>query len=288
MILVAAASGKTGRAVTRALTAKGVGVRVLARSPRIHELAAVGVETVTADILDRHALRSALNGISAVVHVGPAFDPLEVALGQLVVDAAVATGVRRFVQFSVIHPVIEFLVNHQAKRRVEDYVINSGLDYTILQPTHYMQNLDPVGIAQAAVFTLPYSAQARLAFVDIEDVAQVAAKVLTEDGHTYASYPLCGTDLLSGLQVAEVIAARAGTPVGAQEIPVAEFLDRRSPGGGLSRHTIDGYHRLFTYYGLHGITGNPNVLRWLLGREPTSFEAYVDRTLTAFGQPAHA
>ena len=290
MILIVAATGKTGRAVTRALSAKGVGVRALARSPRIHELAADGVDTVTGDILNPDTLRAALDGVEAVVHVGPAFDPLEVAMGQSVVDAAVAAGVRRLVQFSVIHPVIDFLVNHQAKRRIEDYVINSGLDYTILQPTHYMQNVDPARVADAGVFTLPYSVQTPLAFVDMEDVAQVAAKVLTESGHVHASYPLCGTDRLSGAQIAAAIAARAGTAVGTREISVSDFLERRAvaAGGRLPRYTVDGYYRLFTYYGLHGITGNPNVLRWLLGREPTSFAAYVDRCLVASAESAHA
>jgi NAD(P)H dehydrogenase (quinone) len=131
------------------------------------------------------------------------------------------------------------------------------------------------------VLALPYSLATPLSFVDLADVAEAAARVLTEDGHGYATYPLCGTDLLSGQELADRVAERSGAAVRGQEIPVGEFvaaITRRHP---LPAYTVDSLYRLFIYYGLHGITGNANVLRWLLGREPGTFSEYVDRCLCA-------
>jgi uncharacterized protein YbjT (DUF2867 family) len=279
VILVTAAGGKTGRHVIAALRARGLDVRALARTERVHELRTNGVETVVADMLDASQLADAVAGTDAVIHIGPAFHPREAAMGEMVVDAAAAAGVARFVQFSVYHPQIEFLLNHQSKLRVEDYLVASGLDYTILQPMHYMQNFDPVQIARDGVFRLQYSLVSSLAFVDLADVAEVAARVVSETGHSHATYPLCGSDVLTGADIAQLISERARKPVVAEQLTIDDFINAISQDHPLPPYTIDGLHRLFTYYGLHGITGNPNVLRWLLGREPTTFARYVERRL---------
>jgi uncharacterized protein YbjT (DUF2867 family) len=281
MILITAASGKTGRHLVDGLRERGQMVRLLARSASVHEMRADGVETVSADMMNPEDLRSALDGVNAVVHIGPVFHPLETAMGQFVIDGAVAAGVRRFVYFSAYQPQIDFLVNHQAKLRIEDYLINSGLDFTILQPMHYMQNVDPAQVAREGVLRLPYSMSTPLAFVDLVDVAEVATRVLTEDGHVYATYPLCGTDLLSGTGIASQVAERAGVEIRGEEVAIPDFLTILAGEHPLPRYVVDGFYRLFTYYSLHGIRGNPNVLRWLLGREPGTFTQYIERNLAS-------
>jgi uncharacterized protein YbjT (DUF2867 family) len=283
VILVTAAGGKTGRAVLHALRDRGEPVRAFARSDAVHELRGPAVETVAGDMLDEEALLGAFADIRAVVHIGPMFHPQEEAMGRAVVDAAVKAGVKRFVQFSVAHPQIDFLLNHQTKLRVEDYLVCSALDYTILQPMHYMQNLDPDQIVRDKVFQLPYSLDAALSFVDLADVAEVAARTLLEDGHIHATYALCGTDRLTGREIAKLIAERAGLAIEGQEVSIPAFIEQVAGGGTLHPVTIDGFYRLFTYYGLHGISGNSNVLRWLLGREPTTFAEYLQASMQLDG-----
>ena len=279
MILITAASGMTGRHLVPALRQRGQKVRALARSASLEDMRGDGVQTLQGDMLDPATLRRALDGVSAVIHIGPAFDPLEEAMGRAVVDGALAAGVPRLVQFSVYHPEIDFLINHQVKRRVEEYVVSSGLRYTILEPMHYMQNIDPAAVVEAGVLRLPYSLATPLAFVDLADVAEVAARVLTEDGHDYATYPLCGSDVLSGDDLVKVIARISGSEIVGEEIPVSAVLEAIAGGGRLPRYVEDGLRRLFGYYGLYGIRGNANVLRWVLAREPTSFAQYVRGSL---------
>jgi uncharacterized protein YbjT (DUF2867 family) len=285
VILVTAAGGNTGAHVIPALRARDQAVRALGRSERVHELGGPGVDTVAGDMLDSSFLDRALEGVDTVVYIGPAFHPQEAAMGRAVVEAACRAGISRFVQFSVAHPQLEFLLNHQAKSRVEDDLVGSGLDYTILQPMHYMENFDPVTIAREGTLRLQYSLATPLAFVDLADVADVAALVVTEPGHSYATYPLCGSDLLTGHEIAALISTRTGAPVVGEQWDLEEFLAAIGQHRALPRYTIDGLYRLFTYYGLHGITGNPNVLRWLLGREPTTFAQYVDRRVSAAIDP---
>jgi uncharacterized protein YbjT (DUF2867 family) len=284
MILVTAAGGKTGTHIIDALRSRGETVRGLSRSGIINSVHQDGVEPVAGNMLDPEVLAHALDGVRAVVHIGPALHPQEVAMGQAVVDGMVASGVSRLILMSVYHPELEFLINHQTKLRIENYAVNAGLDYTILQPMHYMQTVDPAQVVKDGAFALPYSMATPLAFVDLADIAEVAARVLTEGGHIHATYPLCGTDLLSGHQVAERVAERSGTPVQSHELSISEFVAMISQHHPLPHYTVDSLYRLFTYYGLHGITGNANVLRWLLGREPTTFNEYVDRCINARAQ----
>jgi len=279
MVLVTAAGGMTGRHLVPALVTAGLRVRALGRSNRIHDVRGDHVETTAGDMLDPAVLARALRDIDAVIHIGPRFHPLEVAMGRAVIDGATAAGVRRFVQFSVHSPTIEFLVNHQTKAAVEDYLFSSSLEWTILQPQHYLQNFDPVQIVENGRFRLQYSLDTPLSFVDLDDVCLAAAKVLTEDGHAYASYPLCGSDVLTGHQIAAAVADRSGVEVRAEQIALPRFVETLTRGGPVPHYVIDGLYRLFTYYGLHGIRGNPNVLRWLLGREPSDFASYIDRSL---------
>jgi uncharacterized protein YbjT (DUF2867 family) len=106
-------------------------------------------------------------------------------MGHGVVTAARRAGVEHVVQFSVTHPQLEPLLNHQAKLAVERVVLLSRMPFTILQPMHYMQNVDVARVVAEGVLRQPYSLDTRLAHVDLEDVAEVAAKVVGEGRHRH-------------------------------------------------------------------------------------------------------
>lgn len=104
MILMTSANGKTGRHVNPMLAAKGESVRALDISDKAVELKSIGAaEVVVGDTLDPSTLKKAMQGVHAVIHVGPAFHPQEAEMGKAVIDAASAAKVDRFVCFSVTH-----------------------------------------------------------------------------------------------------------------------------------------------------------------------------------------
>jgi uncharacterized protein YbjT (DUF2867 family) len=232
-------------------------------------------EVIVGDLLDKDSLRQACEGCAAVIHTGPACAD-EPVMGKWIVDAAKAAGVGHFIYNSVAHPQTEWLLNHQNKLKVEDHLINSGLSFTILQPMHYFQNVDVRRAIERGAYISPYSPAVGLSFVDMADLAEVAAKIVGDPAHFQATYEICASDHLTSTEVAALIAERSGTAIRNEQVGIDEFV-AGIPGA-------DGYFgdfliRLMTYYNRYGIRGNANVLTWLLGRAPTNATQYVDRML---------
>jgi uncharacterized protein YbjT (DUF2867 family) len=282
MILITGASGKTGKAVIQAVAAKGRAVRAFVRrEEQVEVVKAMGAqEAVAGDMLDEGALRQAMIGAHAVYHICPNVSPDEAAMGQAAISAARAAGVERFVFHSVLHPQIERMPHHWNKLLVEEMLFESGLPAAILQPTAYMQNMLAYwqGILEQGVFHIPYPVETRLSLVDLEDVAEAAATVLTEPGHVGATYELVGMPPMAQTEVAEVLSRTLGRAirVEAQAIEVWEKHAQASAMGDYQRETLI---KMFRYYERYGLAGNPNVLGWLLQRPPTTFEAFVERTM---------
>jgi uncharacterized protein YbjT (DUF2867 family) len=239
-------------------------------------------------MLDAARCAAATTGVRAVVHIGPPMHPREAEMGHAVVLAARRAQIEHFVQFSVTHPQLEPLLNHQAKLAVERQVLLSRLPFTVLQPMHYMQNIDVTGIVAGGRLLQPYDVDTALAHVDLEDVAEVASLVVLEPAHFFATYELCGSDYTSGRQIAATISQIAGTPVAAERRALAPLAEPQGPPPSAPSAEEDYRHdamaRLFDHYGRYGITGNANVLGWLLGRLPTTFADYVRRCLDGSGR----
>ena len=280
MILVTGAAGKTGRAVIRALIAKGETVRALVHRPeQIRSVEALGAQQgVVGDMSLQATMDQAAQGVRAVYHICPNVSPDEVAIGQVAIVAARSAGVEHFVYHSVLHPQVEAMPHHWQKLRVEEQLFESGLCYTILQPTAYMQNVlahwDQ--IMEQGIYPVPYAVETRLGMVDLEDVAEAATVVLTEPGHAGAVYELAGAEVLSQAEVATILGQQLGRPVRAEAVPL-EMWERRARESGLGDYQVETLVKMFRYYECYGFWGNPRVLGWLLGRPPTTFAAFIKR-----------
>lgn len=281
MILVTGAGGKTGRAIIRALTAKGARVRAFVHRPEqaasSHDQGAQ--EVAIGDMLDQSAMDQAARGVRAIYHICPNVSPDEVAISQVVIAAARCARVERLAYHSVLHPQTEAMPHHWHKLRVEERLLESGPSFTILQPGAYMQNV--LGywsqIVEQGIYPVPYAIETRLSLVDLEDVAEAAAIVLTDSGHTGATYELTGPEALSQVEVAILLSQHLGRPVRAQVVPLDEW-ERRARTWGMSEYAVETLVKMFRYYERYGFCANPRVLTWLLGRSPTTFAAFVERT----------
>jgi len=280
MILVTGAAGKTGKAVVEALAKKGVSVRAMVRrSEHFAALKAVGAtECVTASFEDEEALRRAAANVRAVYHICPNVSREEVTYARAVAAAAQARGANRFVYHSVLHPQIEAMPHHWRKMRAEEMLFATGLDLTILQPTAYMQNIFGAlpGIIAGGAFRVPYPITTRLSLVDLQDVAEAAALVLTTDGHAGATYELAGTDPLSQVEVATAIGRALGRPVRA-EAETVESWQQRARAAGIGEYESATLAAMFRYYAAHGLIGNSRVLASVLGRKPNDLAAFLRR-----------
>lgn len=280
MILVTGAGGKTGKAIIRALVARGAPVCAFVRSSA-HEAAlkSMGVrEIVTGEMGDPHALSRATRGTEAIYHICPNVSPHEMSFAKALVDAATNSGVPRLVYHSVLHPQIEAMPHHWNKLRVEEMLFSSGLDVTILQPAAYMQNYlaEWDRMVGTGIYRVPYPIETRLSLVDLDDVAEAAATALTNAGHSGATYELVGTPPLSQVEIAETFGEALKKPVRAESEAI-ESWDQRARAAGMDDHSRATLTKMFRAYARDGLKGNPNVLGWLLARPPTSLTHFAER-----------
>jgi uncharacterized protein YbjT (DUF2867 family) len=280
MILVTGAGGKTGKAVIAALLARGALVRGFVRSPAYEPaLKAIGAsEVVVGAMDDADALSRAVRGADAIYHICPNVNPDEIAFAKMLVAAGTGSGVSRLVYHSVLHPQIEAMPHHWNKLRVEEMLFSSGLDITILQPAAYMQNSLAQWdvIKRDGIYRVPYPVETRLSLVDLDDVAEAAALVLTNTGHSNATYELVGTPPLSQLELAEAFGRALKTHIRA-EAETIESWNHRARSAGMDDYQRETLIEMFRVYARHGLKGNCNVLGWLLGRPPTSLAAFAAR-----------
>jgi len=204
--------------------------------------------------------------------------PDETVIGSLVIGEARRAGVEHFVYHSVLHPQTEKMAHHWAKLRVEEMIFESGLPFTILQPAPYMQNLLAgwKSIVEDGVLRVPCLVHSKFSFIDLENLAEAAKIVLTEPGHLNATYELAGTLPLSHMQVAQIFGRTLQRDVRAEKEEISDWR-RRAERSRMGEYAVENLVKMFEYYDKWGLVGNPNVLRWLLQREPTSFELFIKR-----------
>lgn len=280
MIVVTGAGGKTGQAVLAALAAKGVAATALVRRQEQVSLAReLGAEdAAVVEMLDRAEMTAAMDGASGLYLIAPNMHPEETRIGEVAIAAARDAGVVRVGYHSVLHPQTRAMPHHWRKLAVEEKLFESDLDYTILQPAAYMQNV--VGywksILEDGVYRVPYGPAAKLSLVDLWDVAEVAAHVLSSEGHSGATYELAGPEALSPDQIAGVCAQTLKRDVRFEQVPVERWVEN-PPTGGMDEYQLRSLVRMFEYYDKFGLRGNSRVLEWLLGRSSTTFREFVER-----------
>lgn len=290
-ILVTAAGGNQGRRLIPKLVAAGHSVRAARFSPgKDEESLALGAsEVVVGDLSDVDFYTSALDGCEAVYHVGPAGKADEKEKGSAMIEAARRCGTGHVVFSSVLHSIVD-IVQHRYKRDIEEALYGSGLRYTVLKPCDFM--IPPMQAGPVVrTLTMPVfwkiQPGRRGSLIDVEDLTDVAAKVLCEGRkHFYASYELSGTDKLTSEDMRRIFSRVMG-----RDIPLVQWTpdDAITYRFGERRPENDHHHLVLSsiseWYSEHEFIGNSNILEWFLGRKPTSFEQYLRRELPLLGYP---
>jgi NAD(P)H dehydrogenase (quinone) len=272
-VLVVGASGKTGRAVARALLARGVPVRAAVRAGR-EEAAPPGTEPVPVDLESGLGLEAALSAARAAYHLAPNVHPDEVGMAARMADAAASVGLPRLVFHSVLHPDDARMPHHVRKGEAEVLLRQSlGERVTVLRPAAYHQNL--LDQALAGVVVVPYSPDAPFTNVDLGDVAEVAASILLDPGVGGEVHDLAGPEQLTTRQMCAQAASLLGRAVDVREITIDAWL--RGSGAGLPAAARESLVAMFETYDNEGLVGDPDTLTALLGRTPTTWAHVVGR-----------
>ena len=278
-LFITGAGGKTGKSIIQSLIKKEIDITVyLHRQTSFDEFKKLGdVKPIVGDLLDNERLQQALKGIDTVYLIIPNMNPEEITIGKNIIDICKRKGVSRIIYHSVLHPQATSMPHHRQKMLVEEYLLESGLDYTILQPTAYMQNI--LGYRKAinsGSYPMPYPVTSMISLVDLIDIAEVASNVITQPGHSYSTYELVGTHPLSQLAIAEVLSLHTNRKVIAEEILLQKWL-KSDTVKNMTEYTRKTLYAMFKYYAAYGLVGNNFVLSQLLSRKATSLEEFLKR-----------
>jgi uncharacterized protein YbjT (DUF2867 family) len=272
VIVVTAAGGRTGTAVVRAVRARGLPVRALVGSARPRaELTALGAEVAAADLTDPAAVERELRGAQALYLIWPNFDPREEAGALALLAAARRAGVPRVVYHSVLRPQARTMPHHAAKDRVEEALDASGLAWRVLQPCAYAGNLDGQlpEVAASGVFRSAWGLDRAQSLVDLRDVAEAAAVLLTDDGLDGGTFEAVGPEPLTAPHIAEYLGAHLGRAVTAvDDVPAGPVPPLTDYAAACRRLMLD-------HYRAHGFTGSPRVLEALLGRPARTYADHL-------------
>lgn len=200
-------------------------------------------------------------------------------MGVALIDAAKEAGVKHFVYCSVLFPILTKLLNHKVKCFVEEYLVESGLEYTILQPSSFMQNVNLQNVVASSKISAAYSPKTLQGYLDLKDLAAVARLVLLQpESHNRARYELVGQNCTFE-DVADAFSSYLGREVICEQVPREQAVSGLGHLNVQGDYAAEALDRMLYYYDKRGILGNSNVLRWLLGREPTTWASMLRRDL---------
>lgn len=278
MILVTSAAGNTGKVIARGLVDAGFEVAVTDINPKVRDLPGIK-KAFVGDLTDLSFINQILSEVNQIIFIPPLFSSQEALIGKQLIDSSIEKGIEQFIFISVIHPILSTLLQHTAKRDIEEHLIYRGMEtqlsYTILQPMHYMHNFNPEPVLKTGEYRSFYDINSSVAYVDTEDVAEVVVSVISDrKKHNKATYELVGTQAYSPNDLVKIFNKIFNEKASAVFVPVNEFLDQI---GANDLYFRKGFEYLAYSYSTWGLDGNSNTLSMLLGRKPTTFEEYLEK-----------
>lgn len=272
-ILVIGATGNVGGAVIPNLTAMGATIRALVRDEtKAQGLKDMGVEVVTGDLDNPETLDGAFSGMDKVFLL-TAVGPNEATQAINAISAAKRVDSPHIVRLAAGKPTPDAPPEHTGHHtRVEEELKNSGLPYTIIKPNFLMQNTlmaVQTVISDDAMY-LPFS-DSKIGMVDIRDIGEVVANVLTSDGHEEKTYKLTGPTSISIHEVAADLSQALGKKVSYVAVPL-EAAREAMLGMGMPEWVAKAYTEYFKMYSAGWGDYTTNDIEQLTGHPARSYQ----------------
>jgi len=287
MILVTGAAGLSGSAVVRELAGNGVPVRAL-----VHYRAKAGaleglrhVQIVEGDMARAETLGSALEGIARVLLISSS-NPQMLETQCRFIDACKTSGVAHVVKFSGKESGIGFSAQNfrftRMHEEIERYLQESGLAWTHLRPSQFMQVYlrEVPTIAAKGALLLPLE-DVKLSPVDIDDIAKIAFSILVQGGHEGRAFDITGPQALSMAQIAACIGEAIGKPVRYHNVN-AEDHRRALLAAGLPPFMVDALDEQAAERRRHPESRVELGTHALFGVKPTTFAEFARRHAAVF------
>jgi uncharacterized protein YbjT (DUF2867 family) len=287
-VLVTGALGNVGREVVRSLRAHGQAVRAADLSVEmIREMHGSDMDAVVLDYEKHETFAKAVIGCDSIFLVRPpAIACMESTLLPFI-DEAMACGVRHIVFLSCAGAATNKLVPHHA---VEKHLAARGASHTLLRPGFFSQNLGVAykrDIAEDGRLFLP-AGRARVAFVDIRDVAEAAAIILDDPlAHQNAAYDCTGPEALSFEETARLMTDVVRRPIRYEPASIAGYVRHLHVRGlPLAQIAVQTVLHVGLRFG-QSEKIDPTLER-LLGRRPRTLATYVRESAEVWAAPGGA
>lgn len=265
------------------LSSRGEQFRAMSRDPqKAASILGLDVEVVQGDFEVPESVISALVGVDRVFflsHPGPHSNEET----RNFAEAMKKAGVQRIVRISGLTDGIDSpLVLHRWHSEAEQNVIESGIPYTILRPTSFMQN--HLGSARSIASEGVIHGMLRdgkVGYIDTRDIAEVAACALTADGHEGKTYVITGPESLSMNEIADKLSAVAGREVKYVNLPPEEMKDLMVRNG-RAEYTAASLVEWQDWSARGGGDVVTDSVKVVTGREPISYDQFLQDFASTF------
>lgn len=284
-IVVTGGTGTVGKRLVRELAESGNDVGVMTRSSAGKPPLPEGAEYVEGDFADRASVVRAMTGATAVYLLTP-LHPEEAQLGRDAVWAAVDARVDRVV-FQSVHKAEEadHIPHFRSKVEIAAELARTGLEWTIVAPNNFYQNdlnFRPM-LTGPGIYPQPIG-PVGVSHVDCNDIALIAMRCLLGSGHAGKTYAVVGPESHTGEENAAIWAEALGRPVhyiGDDLDAWAEQVRDVMP-----EWLVEDLVIMYEYFIEHGLIATAREVetcRQFLGRQPRSYESWVNEVAARWG-----
>ena len=290
MILITGATGNVGMELVKKLSKFGEPLRAFVRSrTQSQSIASPGTELFEGDFTKEQTFLPALTGVDRLFLLIPSSSEVEEQQRSFV-GAAKRSQVRHIVKLSQLGADEKasgrFQRYHSA---VEKYIVNSGIPYTFLRPNLFMQGLlnFRATISSQGVFYAS-AGNAKVSVVDVRDIASVAAKILTAQGHEGKTYDITGPEALTHADMADQLSKALGKAIHYVDVP-PEAMRQALLGFGLPAWQADGVVEDYDHYRRGEAADVTSTIRDITSNEAISFSSFArDYAAKFLGKAADA
>jgi uncharacterized protein YbjT (DUF2867 family) len=283
MILITGATGRVGGATLKQLSARGMPVRALVRNAeKAAIVAGPPIETVIGDLAQPRSLESALDGITAALLVSP-LDPHQVELQGNFIDAAKRAGRAHVVKISGLGTALDSSVRSgRWHAQTEKHLEDSGLPFTHLRPPFFMQNI--LRFAPAIRTSGEFAGSlglGKVAMIDVDDIAAVAATALTTDAHAGKAYVLTGPEAHSYSDVAERLSRILSRTITYKDVPL-EVMRERLLASGMPEWHVDVQVDFSTALSAGHASAVTSTVEAVTGKRARTLEQFIQEHVVLF------
>jgi uncharacterized protein YbjT (DUF2867 family) len=280
-VLVTGATGNTGPGLIAALLRAGVSVRAFVRNAaKAEPLKAAGAEVIVGDLDRPDTIAPAVRGVDKI-YLLTWNGPTQARQAENVINAARHIGNIHLVRHSMWGPGGSRIIKQGDQ--VEEAVKSSGLSWTLLKPTFFMQNTMMAAQTISSQGVIYWDMKdGRLGMIDVRDIVDVALAVLTSDGHEGKSYILTGPAAISFHDVASTLTEILGKKISYVSVP-GEAALKSMTDMGIPEWIARGYTELSEGFSENFAKSVTNNVADLTGHPARSFEQFVRDHAQVFG-----